>query len=333
MGTTKVINELAGYANDKIVGGALGVNKVHLVIDFNYNYHLFKYKIESEILKPLSITTDDGEVIDTTYLYHVIANIESYRKNVANIFPNAEVVVSICADSRSVRKDEDSDYKSNREGKLQSSDIDNIDLILETLKIAGYNMYKEEEKEADDLINSLASKYKSEFDMTVIYTNDSDLTINLDDSVVLMRYKSSIKRYELIHLGNMSELFSTEYKCNIVNNNIILYKSLVGDKSDKIKGVAGFGVKAFDKYMNWLVSCGIEPKTFESFKEPEKVLKVLQLSKPYLGESKLAEAIESFNLVKPRECNSTSTIPVKMDSHELRSKAYSKYKMFSLLVV
>lgn len=309
---------------------------IHVIIDFQYNYYRHKYSIESGRINKLSAVVD-GEVMDTTYIYHTLADIESHRLqySINKDGSDNNMVVSICMDNKSNRLKQSDDYKSNRpSSKLNTDDHLNLDRIKDALRVAGYNIYSEEGLEADDLIKSLVDKYKADFDLTFIYTNDSDILVNLDreGGVFIERYKSSAKKHQLFTQANMATLMSAEFKCNMRDNTVILYKSLVGDTSDVIKGVTGFGKKAFDKYISFLENdLGLEESDFAALKDWENVEKVLLKSKGYLGEFAVGQALECLNLVKCADATVTEVRPEKTDSKETRRIAYEKYAMASLI--
>lgn len=308
--------------------------KVHVIIDFQYNYHKHKYTIESGRLRRLSANIN-GETVDTTYLYYTLSDIESYRKTYINNKDGSknEVTVSICLDNKSSRLSDNEEYKSNRKGKLKDYDIENINQIVDILRQVGYNIYTESEMEADDLIKGLVDKYKKDFDYTFIYTNDSDILVNLDseNSVYIQRYKSSLRGHTIFTQENMPGLMSDEFDCDIRDNNIILYKCLVGDKSDVIKGARGFGKRAFNKYMDYLdYELQITPNEYEKLKDWENVRDLLKRSVGYLGDKVVAEALESLELVKFKPVTVTDVKPEKRDTQQNRVDVYSLYQMYSL---
>lgn len=312
--------------------------RIHLIIDFQYNYYRnkssFDRRAEKFGAKRLSAVVD-GQEVDTTYMYLTLKDIESYRKQYLTNRDGTqnEVVVSIAVDSKTDRKEMDSEYKSNRAGRLGSEDFNSIDMTVTTLEEAGYNIYKKETYEADDLIRGLVQKYENDFDLTIIHTNDSDILVNLSNKVAVARFKSSLKKHVLITENNFSELMSAEFKCEMPLNCIILYKCLVGDKSDRVKGVSGFGVKAFDKLI-WYLDENHGADYFLEMKYAdytEQVLKDLNTCGK-LTDEQLAEALHSFMLVRHKDMDlSELAQPLKLDTYETRRKAYSKYEMISLI--
>lgn len=312
---------------------------MHVIVDFQYNYYRHKFQIESGKIRRMSCTVN-GEEIDTTGAYLTLKDIEDYRKVWEDL--GFEVTLSVCFDSKSERKEEDKEYKSNR-NKLTSYDVESVDLAQKILTDAGYNIYKEHGKEADDLVYGLVAKYKDNFDITLIYTVDADLLVSLDANVGVCRYKSSLRKHVMIKPNNFSKIMGDEYKCRMPYNTILLYKCLCGDKSDKIKGVHGFGPSSYNKFLDVIDNYnaasmekndGIKDESYIDYQELtdyHKVENILDRFSDYLGEKAVAEAKECLGLILPRETEATDVKPIKRDSIETRQNAYLPYLMKSLI--
>lgn len=302
------------------------MQKIHLIFDMYYMYYRYKYIIDSGRIRRLSANID-GKNIDTSYLYYTIKAIE----NEISHYNSDNITVSICIDSYTDRK-EDSDYKSNREGKLDDSDYYNLLLIEQIFKDVGYNVYKEYNAEADDLIKDLVSKYHSNFDITYIYTPDADILVNLRDDVYIQRFKTSNKCHTLITPDNFSEIMSKEYGCKMPYNCIILYKCLCGDKSDKIAGIKGYGPKAFDKLITSLENDGFNFKLLVSAKNVETLLHMKEHLITNGDVKKFKEALDSLDLVKSKKTEVT-TVPPERNINIIENKkiVYGKYQFNSLI--
>lgn len=319
--------------------------RYHLIIDFQYLFHRHLYSIrqaeEEELMlgyrktrKKLSWVVD-GEEVDTTRVYFPLHDLESIRQHWEGMCD--ELVISVCMDSRSERKSENSEYKSNRKG-LDDKDFDALKRIEEALRTCGYNIFKADGLEADDFVGSLVAKFKNDFDFTVVYTPDSDLLCHLDDNVGVMRYKSALahaNKYKGVNAShvpvsknNFTDVMSAELKCEMPYNAIILYKCTVGDKSDGIKGIVGFGNAAFGNMISYFREKGID---FSKLNECENVKKLLEDNVAYFGSGKVAQALDALKLVECRFTEVGDTAPVKADSIEKRELAYMKYGMQSLI--
>lgn len=303
------------------------MQKIHLIFDMYYMYYRYKYIIESGRIRRLSANID-GVNIDTSYLYYTIKAIEGEISQ----YNSDDITVSICIDSYTDRKETSDDYKSNREGKLDESDYTNLLLIEQIFKDVGYNIYKEYNAEADDLIKDLVSKYHSNFDITYIYTPDADILVNLRDDVYIQRFKTSNKCHTLITPENFSEIMSKEYGCKMPYNSILLYKCLCGDKSDKISGIKGYGPKAFDKLISSLEEDGFNFKLLVSANNVETLLHMKESLITGGDSNKLKEALDSLDLVKSKDTEVTNISP-KINANIIENKKiiYGKYQFNSLL--
>lgn len=310
------------------------MKKFHIVIDFSYLYYRYFFKLKQDAnkkygIKKLSTIVDDKEV-DTTYMYHIGRDIESFREQLYKMagYEN-EIIVSICFDSKSERKEEDAEYKAKRENRLSDEDFNNMRDLMKFFHDIGYNIYKVEGKEADDLVYSLVELYKNDYDLTVIYTPDKDLMVNICDNVGVMRSNTYKGTYDVVYKKNYERYLSEKMKCRIKYNSILLYLSMVGDSIDGIKGIKGFGPKAFDKFVSVLEEDGFD---FETLTDTEVIKNVLvKYEDSYNGKNvnALEEALRGLEMAKSRLVQVEK--PEKRDSKETRNKVYSKYNMKSLL--
>ncbi len=309
---------------------------MHLIVDISYLYHRHLYSVRSGKRRALRAVVD-GQLMDTTMIYFTLMDLEAIRKRWATACE--ELVISLCFDSKSERKSESAEYKSNR-NSLTESDFDSLRTIQEIVTNIGYNVYKATGMEADDLITSLVKEYKNEFDFTVVYTPDSDLLVNIDRNVGIMRYKTSLakvargrdvmdKAHMAIGIGNYSQVMGDEWECTAPYNVTLLYKCTCGDKSDKVAGIKGFGPAAFNAYINYLVNeLGVTNEQFAEMDDADKVEDVIKRSVEYLGEFKVRQALEALELVKFRLVEVCK--PDKRDTNESRNIEYGKYSMVSL---
>lgn len=298
-------------------------NNMHVIVDFSYLYYNAMFRYDGGKCKKLT-TMLNGEVVDITIIYLVVQQIESFRK--ANQEGcDGEVTMSICFDMPSSRKEEEGgeEYKANRVKRLDETDFERMCTIKDMLESVGYNVYRAEGMEADDLVYGLVSKYKDNFGLTMIYTPDCDLAINIQPYVGVMRYKAAIGGYIRIGVRTFEEILSKELKCNMPYNALLIFKSTVGDSSDGIKGIKGFGPKAFDKMVCEL---GNSVDWKEDFQNPEKAKGILE--RVFEGE-KLEQALNSLKLVSPIEVSDEIlTAPI---SRERNTAVYELYNFKSLI--
>ena len=307
--------------------------KVHLVVDYSFLYYKYKFQLDSGKMRRLTQAMEwKGAVIekDVSQIYYSLREIEGFRRDWED--KGHDVIVSVCFDMPSKRKQaetaEASKYKSNRGSKLTTEDFENIQFVQKLLDIAGYNTYRIDGYEADDIVSQLLDMYKNQFDYNVIYTPDADLLVNVCDNVGAMRYKSG-KGYSGVTVENFSDYLGTELKCTMPYNALMLYKCTVGDKSDCIDGIKKFGPAAFNKLVAFLETAGINWSICGNY---NNVKIILDACAKYFTEAQLKQAYESFELVKPEIIpDELLPFPVNHTSSEKRAEAYLPYNMKSLV--
>jgi len=174
----------------------------------------------------------------------------------------------------------------------------------------------------------LVSKYKNEFDKTCIVTPDSDLIMCVDDKVYVNRYKT-VGGYGIVNKGNYEQYLEAEFKCHVPYNSLMLYKCTVGDKSDNITGIAGFGKKRFEVLVGKLKEQGAEFIKCNDAKYVEECLKVCG---GFLGDG-LSGALESLKMVESIDLPSQwfNGGVSKRSNIEDRRNSYMRYNMKSLV--
>ena len=306
---------------------------VHLIIDYSFLYYKYKFQLESGKMRRLTQAMEwKGAVIekDISQIYYSMREIESFRREWEAA--GHTVTISVCFDMPSKRKQahtaESDKYKSNRGSKLTSEDFENIQFVQGVLNTAGYNTYRIDGYEADDIVSFIVRNYKDRFDFNVIYTPDADLLVNIGGNVGAKRYKTG-KGYTAVTEDNFSDYLSAELKCNVPFNALMLYKCTVGDKSDCIDGIKKFGPAAFSKLVDYFTSMGANWSVAGNY-ENTKLL--LNAASSYLKPEQLEQAFNSLELVKPEDI-STDLIPFpgEVSNYDRRYNAYMPYNMKSLV--
>lgn len=313
---------------------------IHGVVDYSFLYYKYKFQLESGRMKHLTAPINwKGTVIekDISQIYYSIKEIEGFRRKLE--VSGHDVFMSICFDMPSSRKQATEDtsdetaskYKSNRVKRLDENDFENIQFVEKLLSNAGYNTYRFDRFEADDLIANLVDTYKDAFEYTVIYTPDLDMLVHISNNVGACRYKA-LHGYTNVDMSNFSEYIGAELKCTMPYNGLVLYKSTVGDKSDCIDGIKKFGPKAFDKLVNHLTANGVDWSLMGDWKQVDNILEQLGES-GYFTADQTKQARESLSLVRPLVCEPDMMAqPIKHSTPELREQAYMPYGMKTLVV-
>ena len=125
------------------------------------------------------------------------------------------------------------DYKGTR--KPMPEDLrPQIDLMKKVLDTMGISRYEQAGIEADDIIGSMAKRYKGD---TIIITGDKDSFQLVDETTSVYFTHRGITETEIYSNDNFKE------KTGIEPIQIIDLKSMMGDSSDNIPGIAGVGEK------------------------------------------------------------------------------------------
>ena len=161
-------------------------------------------------------------------------------------------------DSRSFRKDLNSDYKANRVRDPENNPYQDHDLVIDALDAIGINQYKVPEMESDDLIYSLSKKFSD----VIIYSRDKDLYQCINDNVSVI---TDIDKEIIIGLNNFEELYGFPFN----RDNFVLYKSVVGDGSDNVKGILRFRKKDIIEYIN---TGKMKDKSLQIFNEHSELI-------------------------------------------------------------
>jgi len=183
------------------------------------------------------LTTADGKPTNAIYgfLQMLLGSIEKFD-------PDA-IVCSLESESQTFRSKMDTNYKANRkepdqELKVQIGEIINIigRLGIKTLFTDGY--------EADDVIGSFAMHGKDHFDIVEIITGDRDLLQLINEKVKVFIPGKTFSDLIEYDRAKFQEKFGIDL------DDFVLYKSLVGDSSDNIKGIPGIGPKTAAQIVN-----------------------------------------------------------------------------------
>jgi 5'-3' exonuclease len=210
----------------------------------------------------------------------------------------AEMAVLVCLDRGSIKKDAHPEYKATRKHTLDDNNYAEIEWVTGTLANRGVVPLAVQGYEADDLVYTAVQKLGGA-DEIVIYTSDADLMMHAGEGidVRVLRQKQYIpvtKRLYVKQVGFIS-------KRSAWYNDMTIYKACVGDASDNIKGVRGFGAVSYNKRM---------PSAVEMSKDrfhgvvPSDADGALEFARRFMGFStgQLAEFEQSLAMVFPLYC-------------------------------
>jgi 5'-3' exonuclease len=191
---------------------------MNIIIDGNYslhkNFHVFRHFRKGDLF--------------TGTLFGMLRDISIF-KDKYNV-ENDEIHVTW--DSRSFRKDIMEGYKANRVIEEGHNAYSDYDLVIETLQALGIHQYRSEGYESDDLIYTLALSLPGK---KIIFSKDRDLLQCLSHETFLL-FSFKDPEYGI-------ESFQEQYGFKFSRDNFVLWKSIVGDSSDNVKGISRFPKK------------------------------------------------------------------------------------------
>ena len=235
--------------------------------------------------------------------------------------PDKVYVIFDGASSTTNRKNLVPEYKSGRNEQRvtnwevfdsladeHDSKVDQIVRVIQYLKTLPVKTLILDKVEADDIIAYLCSKLPNQpDDKLFIVSSDKDFLQLVNQNVIV--YRPMEKKYYT------EDVMREKYK--MPAKNFILYKTLLGDSSDKIKGIKGLGEKGIFKKFPELTEgvltfndvfniCEqkfkdhvVYARVIQGVDELEKNYKIMDLSNPMIGENDkkyLDEVVKSKEL-------------------------------------
>lgn len=259
---------------------------IHNIIDISPIYHRFAYKMRL------------GNGTDIPIMYFVLREVERLREDAES--RGARVTTSACFDSsgnlrkKFIKTDESEEYKSGRKSILTEEDFKDIETMKKIMSDSGINVMVREGCEADDIMAKVAVHYSEQFDLSVLYSTDKDIMVNVRDGIGMRRLTNGVWRS--ISQANFSAEAEGAFKTRMPYNALGLYLSTVGDSADRIPGIKKFGPKAFEK-MILKISDDVN---FTSLVEYDNVAKALKTAytKGAITEEQFNQSVESYNMVR-----------------------------------
>lgn len=270
---------------------------VHNVIDVSPLYYRYVYRMRY------------SEKSDIPVMYFVLREIEAIREGVES--RGADAITSACFDAPNsfrkqlIRSEQSDEYKSGRKKVIDENDFRDIEIMKNMLRETGVNVFCKEGCEADDLMAKVANHYKDDFELTVLYSTDKDMMVNIKDSIGMRRYIDGIWR--TISESNFVQEASESFKTTMPYNAIGLYLSTVGDTADRIPGIRKFGPKAFEKLVRDGNEHHIDWSELTNYdKVAETLIKCRDIG--IISDEQLKEAVNSFNMVRTIEIGDSESV-------------------------
>ncbi|WP_161565536.1 5'-3' exonuclease H3TH domain-containing protein [Mycoplasma sp. ATU-Cv-703] len=208
-------------------------------------------------------------------------------------------------------------YKSNRTKAPEALQLQFPIMyeMLDSLKIKHYAL---EGYEADDLIASIVNKYQNKLTMTV-FSGDRDLWQLVSPGVSLIAPQSGRKKPIVLDLENFRQ------HTGLVPEQIVDYKSLVGDSSDNLPGITGIGPKTALKLL-------------QEYQSLEKIYDHLPDLPPGVAKKLVKDQKQAFLTRQLVKLENQLQVPFELDELKYESKNvffgikfFQKYELFSLV--
>lgn len=207
------------------------------------------------------------------------------------------LIAALDSQKPTFRSEEFSNYKAQRKEMEEELKIQ-IPLIFKSLDLLGLTKINCEGYEADDVIGTLVSKFKNDFQILIV-SNDKDMWQLIDEnvSVLIPNSKGTFDKIDSLEANKRLE-FDKKY--------LIDFKALRGDVSDNIPGVYGIGEVTAKKLIS-------------QFETVENIYKHIEEIKPDGIKKKLIESVEMAFLSKKLATIITDA-PIRFDPKECQFK-------------
>ena len=146
------------------------------------------------------------------------------------------IFVAFDAGKKTFRHQEYADYKGGRKPMPEEFKMQ-IPYIKKYLDLLNIKRFETLDYEADDLIASVATKAKDDYEVKII-TGDKDLLQLVDKNVSVCITRKGVGELEEFTTANFKE------KMGINPLQLTDYKGLIGDSSDNLSGIKGIGPKS-----------------------------------------------------------------------------------------
>ncbi|MFH0979440.1 MAG: 5'-3' exonuclease H3TH domain-containing protein, partial [Candidatus Roizmanbacteria bacterium] len=176
------------------------------------------------------------------------------------------------------------EYQSQRP-KIENDFIVQIPLVKQALDAAGVERIEKDGFEADDIIGTITKIFETNNFRVIILTGDKDIFQLITENVYVAAPQLGLVNVKIF---DKSEV---EKKLEILPNQIIDYKALVGDPADNYPGAKGIGPKTASKLIHQFKTVD---KIYENLEkiESEKVKEILKNEKENVFLSKKLATIK-----------------------------------------
>lgn len=178
------------------------------------------------------LTTKDGRYTNAIYGFmNILLNL------LKEVQPN-EVAIAFDLKAPTFRHKMYDGYKATRKGMPEEL-AQQMPVLKELLADLGFVMVSKEGYEADDILGTLSAAAAARGDECYLATGDRDSLQLVNDHVTVLLAATRMGRSETVVMDKAA----VEEKYGVSPKQLIEVKSLMGDTSDNIPGVAGVGEK------------------------------------------------------------------------------------------
>ncbi|MBR4973374.1 MAG: DNA polymerase I [Clostridia bacterium] len=253
------------------------------------------------------LTTKDGQYTNAVYGFiNILNRLNDMEK------PDG-VAVAFDLKAPTFRHKKYAEYKAGRKGmpdELRSQ----MPILKEWLTLAGYTCIECEGYEADDILGTLAFACEQDENECVISTGDRDSLQLISDETRVLLAATRMGQTEVINYTKEA-LFE---KYGLTPPEMIELKSLMGDSSDNIPGVAGVGEKTATDLITRFHSIDYIYENLYSLDIKEAVRKKLEAGKDSAFLSRELGTI-------------CKTAPIDLNIEHYRTKPADNEKLASLM--
>lgn len=244
-----------------------------------------------------------GEEMNTSAMFGLFQLFQMYGTNVDYVF---------CFDApNNLLKKINSNYKKNRV-KMGNDYFDQVNTVYKVLEESGFTVMLEEGYEGDHCVHEAVEYNYDKYDHIGVITNDHDLACLVDEKVVWI---NTLKKVSDITMANYPLILDCPY------NAILLKKCLVGDVSDEIAGVRGFGKVRFQRFFE-----DEELYGEDIYMNEVEIIKNTDL----LTDIQKAEALEALELILPLQVSVSARVKSDINVRVLRA-FLNKFGMKSII--
>lgn len=225
-------------------------------------------------MKKSDLRTVDGEPIWAVHGFLI-----SVSKLISKFQPKNIIICFDSEGSNNIRREIQVTYKKNREKRSEEINLQFVHLYY-ILNNIGFTICKISDREADDILASLAKYYKKINKSVGIYSTDRDLYQVIDNNVFVINNK-----YDVIDYNKIINIYG------ITPKQYFEMAAIRGESGDNIIGIKGIGERGALKLLKEYGSINNIIENKIKNKNTEKILENIEL---FMSNIKIAKLYEDI---------------------------------------